>query len=88
MARGNNIELLILLLVLIKYCAAQLPSYDYEYRLPKTLTPIIYDLKLKLSSFSDEVEGKVEIQLQCEIETNSIELHANPIFITIEVMKF
>lgn len=78
---------LTLLILLFTGCAAQHANYDYEYRLPKSLTPIIYDLKLKFSSFSQEVSGQVEIQLQCETETHYIQLHADPIFIFVEVVR-
>jgi hypothetical protein len=48
----------ILFVILLTVRAQQL-DYDYEYRLPKSLTPLIYDLKLTLSSYSDEVQGRV-----------------------------
>ncbi|KAI6226896.1 Peptidase M1, membrane alanine aminopeptidase,N-terminal domain-containing protein [Aphelenchoides besseyi] len=58
--------------------------YDYEYRLSTHLTPIVYDLKLTFSSFSEDINGQVQLQFQVENVTNFIELHADPAFISVK----
>lgn len=49
----------IFLILLLPVHLAQQPEFDYEYRLPTHITPLIYDLKLTLSSYREEVIGQV-----------------------------
>uniref|UniRef100_A0A914BVR6 Aminopeptidase n=1 Tax=Acrobeloides nanus TaxID=290746 RepID=A0A914BVR6_9BILA len=42
-----------------------------------------YDLKLTFASKSDEIIGQVRIEIQCKNVTSTIELSANPLFLTI-----
>ncbi|MFH4979860.1 hypothetical protein AB6A40_006569 [Gnathostoma spinigerum] len=58
-------------------------DYDYRYRLPTDLRPIIYDIKLSLSSNDPLVHGQVRIQIQCENATDTIRFHINPLFMSI-----
>lgn len=36
-------------------------EFDYEYRLPDVLRPVIYDLKFTFASNSDEIIGQVQL---------------------------
>lgn len=54
-------------IVVLVYCIHRIASdeilpkqeFDYEYRLPDVLTPVIYDLKFTFASNSDEIIGQV-----------------------------
>uniref|UniRef100_A0A7E4W487 Peptidase_M1 domain-containing protein n=1 Tax=Panagrellus redivivus TaxID=6233 RepID=A0A7E4W487_PANRE len=52
-------------------------------RLDGSVRPIVYDLKLTLSSALETISGQVEIEIQCITPTTTITLHAHPNYIKI-----
>jgi aminopeptidase N len=75
------------LLLTVTMVAAVMPNSRHEakvvaasnnsYRLPKTVTPISYDLYLKPNFGSFEFDGDVRIRVQVQEETDNITLHSN-----------
>uniref|UniRef100_A0A915DVK9 Aminopeptidase N-like N-terminal domain-containing protein n=1 Tax=Ditylenchus dipsaci TaxID=166011 RepID=A0A915DVK9_9BILA len=63
--------------VFAKYCT-------HCFRLPDTLEPIIYDLKLTLNSDLEYISGQVLIEIQCKQNTSLIQLHGNSLFLNIQ----
>ena len=67
MARIKNECIAKLIALLFYHLAAVIASeeiqpkreFDFEYRLPDNLVPIVYDLKLTFASNSDEIIGQV-----------------------------
>jgi hypothetical protein len=57
--------------------AKEVAAADNSYRLPKTVTPISYDLYLKPNFDSFEFDGNVRIRVEVLEATNSITLHSN-----------
>ncbi|KHN75625.1 putative M1 family aminopeptidase 1 [Toxocara canis] len=66
----------------VAYTAVDL--FDSYFRLPPHFIPIVYDLKLSLSSKKESICGQVRIEMQCIQSTSEVLLHANPLFVKVQ----